>query len=269
VDYWKSGYAPFPIRSLDDLHWFWESALGLVYLALQQSRPADPVAHPDWFASLNIILLFFVFIGALCLYLKSKRLFGFIVLPILITLSISAFELYPFRNRLILLLTPLVYILAVSVVGWLAGLVSVWGKVAGYIIAACLITLVLFPSLRIALDPYNPSDIKSALSYIQAESSPGDQLALSAWSCYSFSFYAKRFKFQNMKIAAVIPPQNDAGKFLNDILQKQALKRTWIIFSHRFHERTNFLTQLRSVTPLLQSYEAASSGAYLFDFSNL
>jgi hypothetical protein len=106
VRYWSMGYAPWPITVGRNLFWYLESALGAVYLAFRQSGLVGIDPRPEWFSGLGVTLLLVIIVGMACLFVHSRRQFGFLIVTIGVTVAASAFRLYPFRSRLILFLVP-------------------------------------------------------------------------------------------------------------------------------------------------------------------
>lgn len=267
IAYWRLGYAPVLIDSLAELRWYWDSALGFVFLAFGERSLVDPLLRPEWFSPLNLALLVIVVAGAVRLFFRAPRMAGFALLSIAFTLMASGLKLYPFRARLILFLTPLVFLAASSLVDWLASRPRPLWRVTAWLTAAALIALLLAPSVGIAITPHNHSDIKSALAYVRSQRTPNDAVALSVWSEPAYRFYAPHFGMADATVVAVIARENDPVTFLDALCQQGAQRPIWIIFSHRFDERVDFLAHLTAATPELAAWEGDGAGAYLLDFT--
>jgi hypothetical protein len=267
IAYWRLGYAPVLIDSLAELRWYWDSALGFVFMAFGERSLVDPLPRPEWFSLLNLALLAIVVAGAVRLFCRSRRMASFMLLSVAFTLLASGLKLYPFRARLILFLVPLVFLAASSLVDWLAGRPRPAVRVTAWLTAAALIALLLAPSISVAITPHNHSDIKGALSYVRSRRVPDDAIALSIWSEPAYRFYAAQFDLAGIPVVAAIPRENDPIAFLAALCQQGARRPIWIIFSHRFDERVDFLASLRAAAPELAGWEADGAGAYLLDFS--
>ncbi len=267
IAYWRLGYAPVLIDSLAELRWYWDSVLGWVFLAFGERSLVDPLPWPEWFSPLNIALLALAAVGTVRLWFRSRRMAGFALLSVAFTVMASGLKLYPFRARLILFLVPLVFLAVSSVVDWLAGRPRPLARAVGGLLALALVALVLIPSVAIAIDPHNHSDIKGALAYVRAHRVPDDAVALSVWSEPAYRFYAPQFDLDGTPVVAVIARENDPQAFVATLCREGAQQPIWIIFSHRFDERVDFLAGLRSVASQLTAWEGDGAGAYLLDFS--
>lgn len=267
IAYWRLGYAPVLIDSLAELRWYWDSALGFVFLAFGERGLVDPLPRPEWFNPLNWVLLAVVLVGGVHLFWRARRMAGFALFSVALTVIASGLKLYPFRARMILFLTPLIFLAAASAVDWLAGRSQRVLRASAWAAAAALVALLLMPSLTIVARPHNHSDIKGALTYVAAQRQPGDTVALSVWSEAAYRFYAPQFGLAAMPVVAAIPRENDADAFLRTLCQRAERGAVWIIFSHRFDERLDFLTGLRAVAPQLAAWEGDGAGAYRLDFS--
>ena len=262
VGYWQSGYAPL---SLDSLAWYWESALGLVYLAFRQTDLTVVTALAEWFDAWNIILLIMLAIGLASLFKHSRLLFSIVVFSIAVTVAVSAYALYPFRNRMLLFLVPLVFILAGGAIDWLARrrISLAWTAATGLVFALTAL------SIPFAIHPHNAYDIKGALSYIRAYRAPDEAIALQFWSQPAFEMYAKSFALDEMPLAATLTIDASVDQLLKSICANPPPRRTWIVFSHLYEQHVAVVERLRSITPQLDSWEGDNAGAFLFDFSSL
>jgi hypothetical protein len=84
----------------------------------------------------------------------------------------------------------------------------------------------------------------------------------------AYQFYQSDYPMDALTTLETIPIENDADEFIRNICTHKQLSRTWIMFTHRFSERVNFLARLSVLSPLVDQWESTGSGAYLFDFSN-
>jgi hypothetical protein len=262
VSYWKSGYAPL---SLDGIAWYWESALGLVYLAFRQTDLTVVTPLAEWFDGWNIILLSVLAIGLWSLFKHSRPLFSVVVIAIAVTTAVSAFELYPFRNRMLLFLVPLIFIVAGAAIDWLARRRPslAWAAAAG------LVFTIISLSIPFAIHPHNAYDIKGALSYIRTHRSPDEAIALQFWSQPAFEVYKKSFAFDDLPLAATLTIDANVDALLKSICASPTPRRTWIVFSHNYEQHIAVVERLSTITPRLDSWEGDNAGAFLFDFSSL
>ncbi|HEX7587972.1 MAG TPA: hypothetical protein VF478_06620, partial [Anaerolineae bacterium] len=251
--------------SLDALGWYWESVLGLVYLAFRQTDLTVVSALAEWFDAWNVLLFIVTAIGLTALFKFSRTLFGIVVFAIAVTVAVSAYELYPFRNRMLLFLVPLVFIVAGSAIDWLAR----WRTTVGWMAAAGLVLAVTALSIPFAIHPHNAYDIKGALSYIKAHRTPDESIALQFWSQPAFEVYGKSYALDEMPRAATLTIDANVDALLKSICATPPLRPTWIVFSHVYEQHVPVVERLRSIAPELDSWEGDNAGAFLFDFSTL
>lgn len=269
LGFWSFAYAPVP-RGLEDLFWYWENALALVHLALRHVGVAGHLGLPDWFEPLNVALLCLTLAGVVALLRSPGRLAGFLVLSVLSVLLASVLHLYPFRSRLILFLVPVV-LLTLSVLVDRALRCRHRGCAWGALfVAAGLMVATGSLSFTKAWHPYNHSNIKGALAYVQMHREPGDHIAVSTWTNKAFSLYAPAYGLDGVVLWTYLDTRNvqhNAYALVRRICSGQAPGRTWIVITHRFGQRQDFLAHLRALSPALPAWEDADAGAYLFDFS--
>jgi hypothetical protein len=264
--YWQKGFAPVLINSLAELRWYWDRALGFVFMAFGE-RGRGIGWRPEWYSPANLALLAIVVAGVVRLFSRCRRMAGFAVMSVAFVLVASGLKVYPFGSRVILFLVPLAYLAASGLVDWLASTPRPATRVASIVLAIGLVVSLLAPSLVIAAKPHNRSDIKGAMAYLLSHRVPNDALALSTWSEPAYAFYKPHFGPDRPPVVAIISRENDADAFLRKLCESDTLRPTWIIYSHRFSERLDFLAKVRQVAPQITSWESEDSGAYLLDFS--
>ncbi len=268
INFWTNGYAPAPIN-LTNLGWYWESALGLVYLTFFEQNAVGTPVLPQWFSTTNVFLLIVTTMGIIHLFFNFKRLFGIITLTITVSVFVSAFWLYPFRGRLVLFLIPLVFISMSNFVDWLSTSHNKFAKILAKVSAIYLVVILfMLPAVDIALNPHPHSDIKNAFNYVRIHRSPDDAIAMNIWAVPPFKFYAEQFDLNNMQVLGHFPNDTQPEEITQMICQYQLFRPTWFIFSHQYDERIAIVTQLQSKSSQFKAWEAGNAGAYLFDFTN-
>ena len=261
VAYWQSGYAPL---SFDNLGWYWESALGLVYIAFRQTDLTVVSALAEWFDAWNIGLSMMMVAGLVALFKSSRQLFSIIVLSIIVTMIVSSYQLYPFRNRMLLFLVPLVFLTASYFIDGLARF-----RLALAVSASLMVLIsMMMTSVPLAIHPHNAYDIKGVLAYIRAQREPLDAVALQFWSQPAYHFYAEQFSMAEMDLVATTTMDANADDLLKSICANPPMRRTWVVFSHWYEQHTPMVERLRVLAPQLDEWQGDNAGAFLFDFSN-
>lgn len=282
AQFWLTAFAPMPPFEPGDAAWYWDSGLGLVYLAFRHVGIAHHVALPEWNDGLTVGLAFGVCAGWLVAWRLGGRWMAVLILPVFLTLLASGLQLYPFRSRLILFLVPLLWMalataVEVACVGWRRtnGTADLgwyrWRTLSAAGLSLALLVLVAEPTARHALVPYNGSDIKGALAFVQAQRLPGDHLMIDTWSSKAFNFYQDAFDLGGMSRFVYRPTpnaQHDALATAKRICRAGETGRTWLVLSHRFDQRQTLLGVLQSIKPFTAQWEGNGAGAYLLDLAS-
>ena len=235
-------------------------------------------------------------VGVYSLFKKGRGSFFILASPILVSLLLSGFHLYPFTHRLLMFLIPIIVIFMVAGVDKL--IEKTWGRFS--IITVCLISLfIYYPSNNAyahLLNPRTSQEIKACLDYIKQNQMGGDILYLHSKSQYQFKFYAKQFGFNDElqvdpseyssehslkhyfeKPGYITIVQGIAGQpqdIISDLEKLKGQKRAWVLFSHFsvYNDDSRLLINyLDQVGRRLESLEkpGAYGGAkvYLYDLS--
>lgn len=268
--FWTAAYAPFPPNSLENLRWYWNSALGLVYLAMRHTGVAHHGEMPGWFDALNVGLLVLTLLGSVALARLSRRAAGMFLVTLIAVLTASALHLYPFRSRLILFLLPLVYLALAALVQRIWSQANRWKAqpvAAG--LALGLFCVVALPSWRVLRQPDNAHDIKGAMTHIARHRQTGDQIVLSTWTHKAYAFYAPAFHIDDLPVVTYRQtpnPVHDARATVRRICLDLQAGRSWLLISHRLSDQAAFLELMRSISPPLDHWEGNGAAAFLHDF---
>lgn len=110
----RHSFMPFPPSSLSDLTWFFQKAFSVLHHPLGLSwLDLSPSTHPvvRVIARMSLLHLAVLAVGFAALYRKDRKHFMVLVFPILLVLLASGLELYPFMDRLIIFLAPVLIIM--------------------------------------------------------------------------------------------------------------------------------------------------------------
>lgn len=107
----REGFMPFPPSSLTDLKWFLMALYRILDypLGLLWNFGAENITHLQAIIKTTMSLLGLLCwgLGAASYFKNNKKLFLILLFPILLTLLASGLELYPFYERLLVFLAPL------------------------------------------------------------------------------------------------------------------------------------------------------------------
>ncbi len=267
LQFWRAGYAPFPIRSASDVSWYAALYGDLVAMALKTLGANGPAPDVWWPAWLDRVFPALLLAGLVALARRpvGRRAVVIVLLAATAALAASIAQVYPLAHRLLVFAVPLLFVVVAGAVDGVA-MLGAPGALVGAALAAGLVGLTVRPAIAVATSSPEHSDVKSALAYIAARAKPADQLAPTAWSQPAVHFYRPRFALDRLTDAPPVPPGLDGPGYVKVLRGSGMLRRTWIVVSHRFDERERFLSSARALTPQLDRWEGEGAGVYLFDF---
>jgi hypothetical protein len=270
LDFWKFAYAPLPPVSLHEWRWYLDSALALVYLAMRHVGVAHHGVLAAWFDGLNLGLLTLCAAGSLALVYRAPKIAAIGLSVLLVTLAASALHLYPFRSRPTMFLVPLVHLgLAALVQAVLDRRELPARQLLAGVITGAVLLVPATASWKVLRKPHNEQDIKSALTHITRQLSPGDGFVIDSMSHKAFDFYARGFGLETAPTTVFRPTINqyhDAMATVRRLCIEQPMQRSWIIVTHRIQDRASYLNHISSIASPLQRWDGQGAIALLYDF---
>jgi hypothetical protein len=270
MEFWNFAYAPLPPGSLSEWRWYLDSALALVYLAMRHVGVAHHGELAAWFDGLNLCLLVLCLAGSLALAWRAPRIAAIGLAVVLATLAASALHLYPFRSRPTLFLVPLVHLGLGSLVQAVLDRRDLPARrVLGAAIMGFVLLVPFTASWQVLRKPHNDQDIKSALTHITGQMKPGDGFVIDSMSHKAFDFYTRRFGLETVPTTVFRPTINqyhDAMATVRRLCIEQPMQRSWVIVTHRLHDRATYLNHIASITSPLQRWDGQGAVALLYDF---
>lgn len=271
--FWATSFAPGVPTSPQALQWYWESALGLVFLATQQTGTAFREVLPGWFSPTNVVLLLLVLTGCAALVSQSRRASLAAAITLLATLGASALHQYPFRARLILFLVPFVLLALAALVQQVHDLP--WRRTSPWLAVGLAVALLWTPlrlSARVFLRPDNYQDIRNALQYLSDHRAPGDHILLSQWTYPAYQFYAPRLGLGDLPQHVYRPTVNEVHNIRSSVRKiclDPSSGRTWVLATNQIvSNNRHFLAALQMVSPPLYTYPMEGAALFLHDFRN-
>ncbi len=237
-----SGWADRYPDSWFDLLWLLDAFGQFFYQPLGFRSPAD---------GLSIVAFI---IGFVYLYRTHRWRLAYLCSPFVVTILASYLHKYPFRNRLIVFLTP--YALAILAEG-ISLLIRRWRKgpkvigVMGLALAALLLLQPLGHTLAWVVKPERAhfDDVRPAIAHIQKHWQPGDKVYVFRWAQLQFSYYQPKFSLsQNDVILAQIDDpslfkveERDLQQLSEEIDQLKAtelknVSRVWFLLARKDEE---------------------------------
>ncbi|GHA56753.1 glycosyltransferase family 39 protein [Pontibacter akesuensis] len=114
--YWfevRNSFMPLPPTSVADLKWFFLKAFSILHHPLGLSWYDLPPYHNPIVRILSRVSVFPLIIlgvGLVSYFKKDRRLFMILLFPLLLTMLASGLRMYPFMDRLLIFLAPLLII---------------------------------------------------------------------------------------------------------------------------------------------------------------
>jgi len=229
-----------------------------------------------------------MFILGVISFFKHKRLgFSILLPPLVLTLLMSGFRMYPFDGRTITFLLPVVILIIIEGADILSQNQILKNK--NFLQVLLIVFLLFFPinfSARQFLESHGPEDLKPVLQYIYHNRQEEDAIAVYDGSLEAYQYYAPHYGLSPQRVILnrkALENNNQARDVLNQLSGKQ---RVWVIFTHVKHDRDrnerkmilNILDRYGrrkdtyqvkvkpgSVIPNLENNISAS--CYLYDFS--
>lgn len=160
------------------------------------------------FRNFNLDFSVFV-IGLIAIVVRRKIIGVYLSTPFFLLTICSFLKLYPATGRLILFITPIIYLIIAESISFIISSRFKFIKIWGY----CLVLFfTLSPTLLFITEINSPlmrrEDIKKCLEYINKEKRLDDIVYLQHFSQYCFKYYAKDFKFND----DFTPPENWSDK---------------------------------------------------------
>lgn len=232
LDFWDFAFLPLPPWQ----HWAWFPAAFHAFFAKQLW--ADTPLFAPVFTPLYDILFA---AGIIALFWRNAAFAAVYTLPFVLTIAASSLRLYPFADRMILFLTPLLYFLVAEGVAWaIRRIPSPRLQTPAWVLAGmvCLLPFVYANWERVQW-PYPRENMRPALQYIADHRQPGD------------AFYAYRAVFPTVEFYAptvgIDPEQVIAGSYYGQFAatgldELEALRqhgRVWVIIARPYQTATH------------------------------
>jgi Dolichyl-phosphate-mannose-protein mannosyltransferase len=204
-------FAPVP-KSIKALIWYKEN-----FFAIFES--------PCSMGFVGLSALVFV-LGVGWLYRRRKSAVLLILLPILFALAASMVHKYPFKERLILFICPLI---TIFIGAGFAYLFEGQRKAVGIVALLFLLITPLNKTREYIHQPWLHSDMRTVVSLIAANRQPGDELYVYEFCYYPYEYYRDRFGIADMPDIRARQGINSVDGYKNEFAPLKG-KRVWVMF---------------------------------------
>ncbi len=287
----ENAFMPFPL-SIHGIHWLAESFFKMF-------------KYPVGFNQAGLAGILFI-LGSVVLFTKNRLTLFLLCLPLLLALGVSFFHQYPFSGRLLLFLTPALYLLVAE------GLTKIridlpahypnWvGTLTPIVLLAFLSGHSFIKVLKNWNTPRVAQETKPLFQYVQQHRQNTDTLYLYHWAEPAFRYYANfyNFNYEDCHLINPIPTDQEYLKEVDYFRQKLGLTpvevnktqcvlgvsevfarsqadleklrgkgRVWFLFSHLGDpERNLFLNYLDTLGVRLEENLQPGASVYLYQLT--
>jgi 4-amino-4-deoxy-L-arabinose transferase-like glycosyltransferase len=261
---WKNG---FP-SSFYDINWMF-NALGKFFY-----RPLGFVGITDGLA------IFAFVVGCISLFQRQKEKLLLLLCPLIATFFASFLHKFPFRNRLVLFLTPFFILLIAEGIDYLIqkrGFKKTF--IPGIVLLAALLFQPVTTASNLLIQPYQREEIKQVINYVKSNQQPEDTIYIFQRGHYQFLYYAEKYGYKPDDYIIGIDDldQYDGRKlspaeeerYKQDLDKLRGNQRVWLIFSHAHVSSENKMIKsyLDKIGKKIDFFETVGAFVYLYDLS--
>jgi hypothetical protein len=249
LEYWS--YAFMPLPPWRDWGWFIERLRSVMTTTLGMRD------------NLTVALLA---LGAISICVRRWQYGLMLLLPILLTLTASALHKYPFSDRLILFLIPIMLLIIGESIGRMESAFDGLKRFPrmGFPVALGILAWVAvspgYSAVRHLQHPRVYEEIKPILSYLSHQGGTNDVLYVYGGAKPAFLYYLPFYRLDNFKIAWGSFNKQHA---LNELNQLRGSGRVWVLFS-RF-DKSFFSDHFKKIGEPLDQITAEGVWLGLYD----
>jgi len=252
---WEGSFAPIPPGSLGDIRW-------IINALLQVTE------YPGGFA-LYGLGSFLLILGLMVLYRNHKPGFIMMFSPFIAALAASAVHKYPFADRLLLFLVPIMLLCISLGVVWIIKIPSISSKIPGFLALLILIYHPIVTAGDYLREPMKKEEMKPLFERIAEEWESGDFLLITHDAQWAFRYYARDYGLDELEFEVSDHIAEDNRSEEDLYLLPSDSDRVWIVFSHLISPEARqkseiLLTRLRGIGDELYQQKEPGTELYLF-----
>lgn len=260
IDYWHQSFMPMP--PWRDLAWFPNVFLGMFM------NPVGLVGK-----STAIIGMIVSIVGLVSIFLNKRKNTILLLIPFLVVLLVSGLQKYPFGDRLLLFIVPLVFLFigeGIERISLILLKINPWASVG-----TCLIItgLVFYEPTQLAFQnlsqPNMGEHIKPVIAYMRQHKLDTDYVYIYYSAFPAFVYYAPMYGLTKEDYYIGIASRQEPGKYLVDMDRYNTGGRIWLVFSHNcfwctVDEETYYVKYLDLIGAKLDEYRVPGASLYLY-----
>jgi len=262
--YWHDKVKAFPPlpTSMKNLDWYvttlttmWENPIGL---------PAAGLA-----AAACVV-------GVIWLWREDRKILGILGFPVLFTLFATVAQQYPFQDRMILFLAPILLILVAGGVSEVWRGVGAWRLPVGAVMFMLLVAQPLYLGASNFLRPPIREEFRPVIAQVAPKVQPGDTIYLYEGAVRAFHYYTNadsRYALPpGVQVIEGVTEGQPWDVYRNDLEQVRGKPRVWVLFTHVYkwndvNEQALYLDALDKMGKRLETYSAGAAAGYLYDLT--
>ena len=260
LDYWENGFPPSLSRPLTVSQWIIDVLLG-------------SFKNPAGLPILGLGAFLYV-MGAISLYKQDKIVYLSLLLPILFTILAAFLEKYPFADRLILFIVPLLIIPIAKGTNQLINILSTnQFRLASPFLVGILLFYPVVTTINNLIQPQLKEEIRPVIEHVRDNWQEGDIIYVYYGAKRPFVYYQPQYQFQDNDYIIGIEARDEWVKYLPDLNQLREYKRVWLVFSHvhsgnGINEEKLFINWLDRTGAIQKDwFPRAGASTYLYEFS--
>jgi hypothetical protein len=274
LTYWNGTFMPLP--PWRDWRWFVNTLRSIM---------ADPFDLPT---NSTIALLV---CGTFSVCARRWEFGLMLMLPILWTLVASALRKYPFADRLLLFLMPIMFLIVAEAIGCSYSLLNRFTglpRVGLTVALAILVKVAITPAYQATiLKPHLREEIKPIMSYLSDHRQVNDVVYVYYGATPAFRYYSPFYKLEKVSIVwgtkhrpgadrynspynrhpkvVTVWENKNAEMYLRELNKLRGNGRVWIVISDGADEEAFFLDYLDQIGRRLDQFGAQDSWLGLYD----
>lgn len=254
--YWKyaGAFMPLPPDSVGDLKWF-------------RMRLVMFFEMPGGF-TMPGLAIFAWLSGVVSMYRRDRLSLAFLVMPIVVLLVASGFEVYAFHGRMTLFLVSIQFLLIGEGIAHIAGLLKNRGPLIAALLFVVLIGMPAARAARSTIRPISHHEMNRSLAYIQEHWKSGDRLYIRHGESLVYLYCKSGFDFDEQD--CIYPPGPEP--FATDLehLAEELSTFTGRIWFPLVYDLKSHMEEIRAVInehgTQVDVFHAAGSTALAYEF---
>lgn len=210
--------------------------------------------------------------GLILLARRDRQLAAALSLPALLVLAASAAHAYPFAGRMLLFLTPTIFILLGEGLGTIGLLLRTKSSASFWILSLLAVVLILFNTQTTAqnfMAPKMREHIRPTMEYLRDSRRDSDPIYVYYWAEPAVRYYAPKYGFSPSDFIIGADHHDQPELYRAELDALRGNSRVWFLFSHvyedgGFNERDIILNDLDSIGKLSREIRVPGTSVYLY-----